>query len=77
MANRDAATGVVTTTTQDVLADGRRFGARQTIAFPVRGELADAIAAAGLAVDIWYGDAGGGPLRPDCPDLIPVGRLAI
>lgn len=76
-ADRDAATGIVSYTTQYALADGRRFSARSRIAFPTQDELADAIAAAGLAVDIWYGDAGGGPVRADCPDLIPVGRPAI
>jgi SAM-dependent methyltransferase len=57
------------------LADGRHLAARSRIAFPPFDELSAALAAAGLRVNRWYGDASGGPLRPDGPDFIPVGRL--
>lgn len=56
--------------------DGRHWQARSRIAFPRFDELDAAIAAAGLKADNWYGDPAGGPLRPDCPDFIPVGGLA-
>lgn len=75
-AERDSATGIVTYETHYVVADGRHFAARSRIAFPTFQELTGAIAAAGLRVDHWYGDAAGGPLRAGCPDFIPFGGLA-
>ncbi|MDP3194877.1 trans-aconitate 2-methyltransferase [Tabrizicola sp.] len=68
--------GVVEYQTHYRLEDGRHFAARSRIAFPGLDALSRAIAAAGLAVDQWYGDAAGGPLRPGCADFIPLGRLA-
>jgi SAM-dependent methyltransferase len=58
------------------LENGRHLQASSRIAFPEFDELSAAIMAAGLRVDRWYGDAAGGPLRPDCPDFIPFGGLA-
>lgn len=58
------------------LQDGRHLRARSRIVFPGFDDLSAAIAAAGLRVDRWYGDAAGGPLRAGCPDFIPVGGLA-
>lgn len=55
------------------LTDGRQFSATSDIAFPPFAELADLIAEAGLQVDRWAGDPAGGPLRPGCPDFIPIG----
>jgi SAM-dependent methyltransferase len=72
----DPVSGTVTYETQYALADGRQFSARSRIAFPGFEEVAAAIAAAGLRVDHWYGDAAGGDLRPGCPDFIPVGGAA-
>lgn len=68
--------GVVAYQTHYRLLDGRHWQARSRIAFPGFDELSAAIAAAALTVDRWYGDAGGGPLRPGCPDFIPFGGLA-
>jgi SAM-dependent methyltransferase len=73
----DEATGIVTYETHYRLADGKHFGATSQIAFPGFAVLAAEIAAAGLAVDRWYGDASGGPVGPACVDLIPLGRLAV
>lgn len=58
------------------LPDGRHFSATSKIAFAPFAELAGLIAAAGLRVDRWAGDAQGGPLAPGCPDFIPIGGLA-
>jgi SAM-dependent methyltransferase len=69
-------TGIVTYGTQYRLGDGRVFVARSRIAFPGFDELSDAIAAAGLWVERWYGDPSGGGLCPGCPDFIPCGGLA-
>ncbi len=68
--------GVIEYQTHYRLEDGRHLQARSRIAFPGFDDLSAAIAAAGLRVDRWYGDAAGGPLRPDCPDFIPFGQLA-
>ncbi|WP_103256654.1 class I SAM-dependent methyltransferase [Tabrizicola aquatica] len=68
--------GVIEYQTQYRLQDGRHWQARSRIAFPAFDELEGAIAAAGLRVDRWYGDASGGPLRQGCPDFIPFGGLA-
>lgn len=57
-------------------ADGRIYSATSRLAFPTFSELSDLIAAAGLRVDHWYGDAQGGPLRDGCPEFIPFGSLA-
>jgi SAM-dependent methyltransferase len=73
----DEATGVVTYETHYRLANGKHFGATSQIAFPGFAVLAAEIAAAGLAVDRWYGDASGGPVGPACVDLIPLGCLAV
>ncbi len=75
-ASWDAASATVTYDTHYALPDGRRLSARSRIGFPALPVLAAEIAAAGLRVAQWYGDAAGGPLRPDCPDFIPVGTLA-
>jgi SAM-dependent methyltransferase len=72
----DAAAGIVTYETHYRLADGRHFQASSQIAFAGLAALAAEIAAAGLAVDRWYGDPAGGPVRVACVDFIPVGRLA-
>jgi SAM-dependent methyltransferase len=68
---------VVAYETHYLLPDGRQFSAVSQIAFPAFAELSDLIAGAGLRVDRWYGDALGGPLRDGCPDIIPVGGLAV
>ena len=73
----DSVTGVVTYETQYRLGDGRRYCATSRIAFPGFEELSGAIAAAGLAVERWYGDAGGGLVREGCPDFIPVGGVVV
>jgi SAM-dependent methyltransferase len=73
----DEATGIVTYETQYALPDGRQFSARSRIAFPDFETLSAGLSAAGLRVDRWYGDAAGGPLRPGCPDFIPIGGLAV
>ncbi|MGL4234547.1 class I SAM-dependent methyltransferase [Tabrizicola sp.] len=75
-ADWDAELGIVTYETHYALADGRRFQARSRIAFPAFEVLSAEIAAAGLRVDRWFGDALGGPLVPGCPDFIPLGSLA-
>jgi SAM-dependent methyltransferase len=67
------AAGVIEYQTHYVLPDGRHVQARSRIAFSEFEELSWAIAAAGLRVGQWYGDAAGGALRPDCPDFIPFG----
>jgi ubiquinone/menaquinone biosynthesis C-methylase UbiE len=72
----DESIGIVTYETHYLLAEGRHIMARSQIGFPSLPVLTQEIAAAGLSVDHWYGDAAGGPLRPGCPDFIPVGRLA-
>lgn len=74
--DRQARNGIVTYATHYTLPDGRHLAARSDIAFPTLQDLTGAIAAAGLRVDRWYGDAAGGPLRPGCPDFIPLGGLA-
>lgn len=58
------------------LTDGRVLSATSDIAFPSLDDLAALIEKAGLVVETWAGDASGGPLRPGCPDLIPIGRPA-
>ncbi len=68
--------GMIAYQTHYLLPDGRHLQARSRIAFPGFDELSSAIAAAGLRVDRWYGDVSGGPLRPSCPDFIPLGGLA-
>lgn len=68
--------GVIEYQTHYRLQDGRHWHARSRIAFPSFDEMRAALDRAGLRVDRWYGDASGGPLRPDCPDFIPVGTLA-
>jgi SAM-dependent methyltransferase len=68
--------GVIEYRTHYLLPDGQHLQARSQIAFPAFDELSAALGAAGLRVDRWYGDAVGGPLRPGCPDLIPLGGLA-
>lgn len=68
--------GVIEYQTHYRLAGGRHWQARSRIAFPRFDELDAAIAAAGLRVDRWFGDAAGGPLRSGCPDFIPLGGLA-
>ena len=72
----DAAAGIVTYETHYRLADGRHFQATSQIGFPGFAVLSAGIAAAGLAVDRWYGDPSGGPVRAACVDFIPLGRLA-
>jgi SAM-dependent methyltransferase len=67
--------GVIAYQTHYRLQDGRHWQARSRIAFPGFDALQSAIAAAGLRVDRWYGDPAGGPIRPTCPDFIPVGGL--
>lgn len=74
-ANWDAKTSIVTYWTYYLVADGRRFSARSQISFPGFDELATAIDDAGLQVERWFGDPTGGPVRPGCPDFIPLGRL--
>lgn len=68
--------GLVDYQTHYRLQDGRHLQARSRIAFPGFAAVSAAIATAGLRVDLWYGDAAGGPLRPGCPDFIPFGSLA-
>lgn len=68
--------GVVEYQTHYLGPDGRQWQARSRIAFPALDELAGAIAAAGLRVNHWFGDAAGAPLRAGCPDFIPLGSLA-
>jgi SAM-dependent methyltransferase len=68
--------GVIEYQTHYRLPDGQHLQARSRIAFPAFDELAAAIAAAGLRVEHWYGDASGGPLRAGCPDFIPFGGNA-
>jgi SAM-dependent methyltransferase len=68
--------GVIEYQTHYRLPDGRHLQARSRIAFPGFEGLAAAIAAAGLRVDRWFGDASGGGVRPGCPDFIPLGGLA-
>jgi SAM-dependent methyltransferase len=72
----DAEAGIVTYRTHYAWTGGRHLQARSRIGFPGLQDLTEAIAAAGLRVDRWYGDAAGGPLRAGCPDFIPVGGLA-
>jgi SAM-dependent methyltransferase len=67
------APGLVTYETHYRLPDGRHLQARSRIAFPGFEELNELIAGAGLVVERWAGDATGGPLRPGCPDFIPIG----
>jgi SAM-dependent methyltransferase len=67
--------GVIDYQTHYRLPDGRHLQARSRIAFPAFEDLMAAIAAAGLRVDRWYGDASGGGVRPGCPDFIPLGGL--
>ncbi len=76
-ASWDADSDCVSYETHYVLTDGRHFQAQSVIAFPGFDELAAAIAAAGLRVGHWAGDPAGGPLRPGCPDFIPIGGLVL
>ena len=71
-AEATAVPGVIEYQTHYVLADGRHLQAQSRIAFPGF----EALSAAGLRVDRWYGDAAGGPLRAGCLDFIPVSGLA-
>jgi ubiquinone/menaquinone biosynthesis C-methylase UbiE len=72
----DAAAGVVTYETYYRGGDGHTWGATSRIAFPALAGLQAQIAAAGLSVLRWMGDWQGGPLRPGCPEFIPIGGLA-
>lgn len=73
---RDDTTGIVTyETVYEVVATGRRHGARSRLSFPGQAELDRLIADAGLTVDRWLGDWSGAPAGPDAPELIPIGRL--
>jgi ubiquinone/menaquinone biosynthesis C-methylase UbiE len=75
-ASWDEESGIVSYVTRYEMPDGRQLQARSQIAFPSFAELAEALTKAGLRADRWAGDAAGGPLRPGCPDFIPVGGLA-
>jgi hypothetical protein len=70
------ASGIVALETHYRLPDGQHLQALSRLAFPALAELSTLIAAAGLHVDRWAGDAAGGPLRADCPDFIPIGQRA-
>ncbi len=72
----DVVSGIVTYETHYRLVDGRHLQATSQIGFPGFAVLAGEIAAAGLAVDRWYGDPTGGPVWMACVDFIPLGRLA-
>jgi len=72
----DAATGVVTYETSYRSSDVRTWSATSRIAFPALGDLQGQIAAAGLSAEHWLGDWQGGPLRPGCPEFIPIGGRA-
>ena len=72
----DADRAVVSYDTHYRLPDGEAVFAQSDIAFPGLDELATLLGAAGLRVNSWFGDPQGGPLRPGCPDFIPVGGLA-
>jgi SAM-dependent methyltransferase len=66
--------GVVAYATNYRLPDGRHLRALSRIAFPALEPLHRQITEAGLVVERWAGDAAGGPMRPGCPDFIPIGR---
>jgi SAM-dependent methyltransferase len=68
--------GLIEYCTHYRVPDGGHWQARSRIAFPALEELSTAIFEARLRVDRWYGDPAGGPLRPGCPDIIPLGGLA-
>ena len=72
----EEAPGIIALETHYLLPGGRHLQALSRLAFPEFDELSAVILAAGLRVERWAGDAGGGPLRPGCPDFIPIGALA-
>ncbi|MCR9138040.1 MAG: class I SAM-dependent methyltransferase [Alphaproteobacteria bacterium] len=75
-AAHDPATGIVTYETHyRVLDTGITHTAESQIAFPAQRRVEELIDAADLAVDQWYGDWQGNPLRDDRPEIIPIGRL--
>jgi SAM-dependent methyltransferase len=69
----EAGPGLVRYQTYYRLEDGRQFSAESEIAYTAFEDLEAAVTEAGLRVDRWAGDAAGGPLRPGCPDFIPIG----
>lgn len=73
---RVEAPGIVALETHYRLRDGRHLQALSRLAFPEFDALSPRISDAGLRGDRWAGDAKGRPLRPDCPDFIPIGTLA-
>lgn len=75
-AAREERPGIIALEMHYRLSDGRHLQTLSRLAFPGFAELSDLIHAAGLCVNRWAGDAGGGPLRPGCPDFIPIGTLA-
>ncbi len=75
--SHDAATDIVTYETHYKIArGGEHFSAASKIRFTPRETIAAHLAAAGLAVDEWFGDWRGGTCTPAAPDFIPLGRLA-
>jgi len=69
-------TGVVTYETHyRIAATGEHLSAESQIRFSSLENLSNLMSDAGLHVDDWYGDWQGGPIKPNCPDFIPVGRL--
>jgi len=59
-----------------VLATGAEHAAEARIRYTPQPELADRIAAAGLAVNRWLGDWQGSAYQPDAREIIPLGRRA-
>ena len=73
----DEASGIVTyETTYKVVKTGQTFHSPARIRFASQEHIAEQIAKAGLAANIWHGDWSGAPFTPDAKEIIPVGRLA-
>lgn len=74
---RDETTGLVHYDTfYRVENSGHVLRTRCALAFPSHEEITHETAAAGLAVETWFGSWEGGACTPHSPEIIPLGRLA-
>lgn len=74
--SRDEASGIVTYETHYRRADGVTDSAGSRLAFAPKEEIAELIAAAGLAAERWLGDWQGAEWQAGSKEIIPIGRLA-
>jgi hypothetical protein len=56
------------------LATGEEMESPQTIRFPTQSEVAQQLAAAGFAPEVWYGDWDGSPCSEQSPEIIVIAR---